>query len=123
MKPELECIEVEPVWGRNHDLTVKYAVLRKIGEKRVAKLGEVPIERSKIPAPDEDVAAAAKHDRSKAIPLRLVQERAAGRQRRRDLGEHRLNRRSDGKRRAHDRLRPSTRVAVFGSFLSVRQVG
>ena len=62
------------------------------------QLGEVPIERTQVAALDVNVRFAAKHDRAKAVPLRLVEERA-GRQIVGELREHRLDRRLD--RKAH----------------------
>ena len=123
MQPQLQGIEVEAARRGDDDLAVDDTVVREIRQQRVVQLGKVPIERPQVAALDEHVAAAAKHDRAKAVPLRLVEERAAGWQRVGELGEHRLDGRGDGKRGRHDRLRPSMRVAVFGSFLSVRHVG
>ena len=59
------------------------------------ELGEVAIERPQVAALDEDVAAAAKHDGAEAVPLRLVEERAAGRELVGQLRQHRLDRRLD----------------------------
>ena len=123
MQSQLQGIEVEAARRGDDDLAVNDAVVREARQQRVVQLGKIPIERPQVAALDEHLAAAAKDNGAKAVPLRLVQERAAGRQRVRELGEHRLDRRGDGKRGRHDRLRPSTRVAVFGSFLSVRHVG
>ncbi len=63
---------------------------------RLVQLGEVAIERPQVAALDEDVRIAAKDDRAKAVPLRLVQKPAARRKRVGQLGEHRLDRRRNG---------------------------
>ena len=65
-------------------------------EKRVVQLGKVAIERPQIAALDEHVGSAAKHDRAKPVPLRLVQERPALGKLLGELREHRL----DGRRRS-----------------------
>src|SRR5262245_47325082 len=104
MKPQLERIEVESVRRGNDDLSVHHAVQRKVGKKRVAKLGKVAIERPQIAALNEEVRAMAEHDRAKAVPLRLVKKPAARRQRVRKLSQHRLNRWYDRERHRNVRL-------------------
>ena len=47
-------------------------------EQRVVQLGKVAIERPQIAALDEDLAAAAEHDRAETVPLGLVEEVAVG---------------------------------------------
>ena len=64
-------------------------------EEELVQLGEVAVERPQIAALDVHLAAAAKDDRAEAVPLRLVQEAVAGRQRLGQLGQHRLDRRGD----------------------------
>ena len=68
-------------------------------EQRVVQLGKIAIERPQVAALDEDVGRAAKDDRAKAVPLRLVQERWPRRQLVGQLREHRLDRRRDRKHR------------------------
>ena len=77
MQPELQRVEVEAARRRDHDLAVEHAAGRQRVEKRGVQLGKVAIERLEIAALDEHVGAAAKDDRAKSVPLRLVQERPA----------------------------------------------
>ena len=78
------------------------AVRPGAAKQRVVQVGKVAIERPQIAALDEHVVAAAKDDGAKAVPLRLVEEPVAGGKLRRELREHRLDRRIDGKR--HPRI-------------------
>ena len=100
VQPQLQRVEVEPARRRDHDLAVDHAAVRQGLEQDGMQFREVAIERPQIAALDEDLGAAAKDDGAKAVPLRLVEVRSdreiAG-----ELGEHRLDRRLDGK--AHGR--------------------
>ena len=99
MEPQLKGVEVEAPWRRDHDLAVDDAAVRAGGRANiVVELGKVPVERPQVAALNEDVAAAAEDDGAKPVPLRLVQK-VAGRHLGRELGEHRLDGRSDGKLR------------------------
>ena len=98
MQSQLQGVEVEAARRGDDDLAVDDAVVREDSrQQRVVQLGKVPIERPQVAALDEHLAAAAKDDGAKAVPLRLVEERAAGRQRVGELREHRLDGRCDGK--------------------------
>ncbi len=104
MQPQLQQIEVEAVLGRDHDLAVDDAAGRQRSEQRVVQFGEVTIERFRVAALDVDTAVAiigaAKHECTKAVPFRLEQQAGVVRECFRRLGEHRLDRRSDGE--GHD---------------------
>ena len=118
MEAKLQRVEVESSWRRNHDLAVHDDAGRDLCEDGVVHVGKVPIERLQIAALDVDVIAAAKDDRAKAVPLRLVQERSARRQRVGQLCEHRLDRRHDGN------ARPGIHDDLQGNLLRVpRQPG
>ena len=95
MQPQLERVEVEASSGRDHDLAVEHAARGQLLEQHLVKLGKVAVERLQIAALDEHVGGAAEHDRAKAVPLGLVQERALGRQLGRELRQHRLHGRGD----------------------------
>ena len=69
--------------------------------KRLVQLGKVAVERPQVAALDEHVARAAKDDRAKAVPLRLVEKAVAGGQLVGELREHRLDRRRDRERGWH----------------------
>src|SRR5262245_28787747 len=91
MEPQLERIEVEPPRRGDHNLAVDDGSFRKPVDKRLMQLGEVTIQRTQIAALNVDVALGAEDNRSKAVPLGLEDEAAAGRQRICQLGQHRLN--------------------------------
>src|SRR5690349_19444233 len=97
MQPHLQRIEIETLGRGDHDLAVHDAAVRELRQEYVVELGEVAIERTEIAALDEDVAAAAKHDGAKAVPLRLEQERALGRNVLRELCQHGFDGRDDWK--------------------------
>src|SRR5262245_65228960 len=109
MKTELERVEVEPVWRRDHDLSVDHGARRQPLEERLVQLGEIAVEGAEVAALDEDVGGAAEDDGAEAVPLRLEEKRAAGRERLGQLGEHRL----DGRlQRSGGNGRPSSRHAT-----------
>ena len=88
------------------------------GEKQVVQLREVAIQRPQVAALDEDVVAAAIDDGAKAVPLGLVEQIAARRQRVGQLGQHRLDRRRNGKGRGlrhcgRSLFCPATRASTF----------
>src|SRR5688572_3151091 len=140
MEPELQRIEVEPLWRRDDDLAVNHASGRDLVEKRVVQLREVPVERSKIAALNEDIGGRAEHDRAESIPFGLVQEPTLGRQLLGELREHGLDWRLDGgthcrtvyslgarsatrtltSRRSAPRRMPSLTVAPIRSSVSSR---
>ena len=68
------------------------------------KVREITIERAQIAALNEHVVAGAEHNRAKAVPLRLEKEITFRRKLGRELRQHRLDWRRDGKGRArgHD---------------------
>src|SRR5262249_42095634 len=82
----------EPARRGDDDLAVDDAARRKREKQRGVQLGKVAVERPQVAALHEQLGAAAKNDRAKTVPLRLVEKRPGG-QRVRQLGEHRLDRR------------------------------
>jgi hypothetical protein len=79
--------------------------VRQTLEQPLVKLREIPIERARIAALDIELVDAAKYDRPKTVPLRLIQV-TADRQLIRELREHRLDGRFHAKLgRALQRLR------------------
>jgi hypothetical protein len=95
MKPQLERVEIESLRGRNDYLAVYDTALRQINQKGRTELGEVAIERPQLSALDEYIGFAAKYDRAKSIPLRLVQESSGNGELLGELREHRLDRGRD----------------------------
>ena len=77
MQAQLQRVEVEPARRRDDDLAVEHAAVRQRVEQRRVQLGKVAIERLEVAALDVDVAAAAKDDRAKAVPLRLERKVAS----------------------------------------------
>jgi hypothetical protein len=97
VQSQLKSVEVEPARSRDHDLTVDDATIGQAAQEGVVQLGKVAVERPQLAALNEDIRAATEHDGPKSVPLRLVQEGAIDRELFRQLGEHRLERRIDGK--------------------------
>ena len=95
MKAHLKGVEIETARCRNHDLSVHDTAVGQPVQERVVQFGKIPVERTQIPALDEDISPSAKHDGPKAIPFRLVQERPLGGQLLGKLGQHRFDRRVD----------------------------
>jgi hypothetical protein len=96
MKPQLERIEIEPPRRGDHNLAVDNRSLRKPVDKSLVQLGEVAIQRTQIAALNINVCVGTEDNRSKAVPLGLEEEAAAGRQGVSQLGQHRLDRRPKG---------------------------
>src|SRR5213080_1922144 len=66
-------------------------------EQRVVQFRKITVERLQVAALDVDVRGAAKHDGAEPVPLGLEQKGPRLGQRLSQLGEHRLDRRGDGK--------------------------
>ena len=101
MEPHLQRIEIEPMGRRDHDLSVDHTALGQLFEQRLVQLREVTVERPQIAALNEKVRGAAKNNGSEPVPFRLVEKRSLGGQGVGQLGQHRLDRRGDGKCIAH----------------------
>ena len=94
MQAQLQGVEVEPAGADDDDLAVDDAARRQPLGQHLVQIREVAVELAQVAALDRDLAAgAAEHQGAKAVPLRLEQELALGRQRLGDLGQHRLDRR------------------------------
>src|SRR5690349_1617303 len=91
MQTHLQRVEVETARRGNDDLSVDHAVVGKMNQQCVVQLGKIAIERPQVTALNVDLAAPAEHDGAKAVPLRLVEKRAAGRQLLGQLRQHRLD--------------------------------
>jgi hypothetical protein len=91
----LKCPEVEAAVGGDDDLAVDDRARREVAPDGGHQLGEVARQRSLFAAADLDLVAIAEHDRAKAVPLGLVE--LAWRNCRHRLGQHRRDRRHDGK--------------------------
>src|SRR5579871_313244 len=90
MQAHLQGVEVEAACGGDDNLAVHDHPRRQVRETDVVQFRKIAVERLQIAALDVDVVAAAKDDRAKPVPLRLEQI-WSGRNRLRDLGEHRLD--------------------------------
>jgi hypothetical protein len=97
MQAELQRIEIEPLGGRNHDLAVDHAARRQLAREQLVQLGKIAIEGTQIAALNEHLRRAAKDDRAKAVPFRFVEKAVADGKLLRQLGQHRLYGRLDGK--------------------------
>ena len=97
MQSKLQRIEFETVRSRHHDLSVEDTAFRQPFEKQLMQLGEIAIQWTQIAALNEDVLIASIDDGAKAVPFRLEEILAGDRQIAGELGEHRLDRRSNGK--------------------------
>src|SRR5476649_1103253 len=117
MLAQLERIEIEPAFTGDDELTVEHTPFGQLRAQRSAQLGEVPQQRLRVPALEVEVVAVAEHDAAEAVPLRLEDDVARRRQIARELGQHRLERRSDRKAHAPP-VRISTTAATTESSAS-----
>ena len=97
MLAQLQRVEVETAFVRDDELAVEHDAFGELREQRLAKLGEVAQQRLAVPALQIEVVTVAEDDAAEAVPLRLVRHQAGGRQLARELGEHRVERRPNGK--------------------------
>jgi hypothetical protein len=100
MDAEQERLEVEHALLRDHDLAVEHALLGQLLAQRRFELDEIAIERLELAALDVDRVSVLEHERAEAVPLGLVEPLRARRDVGRELGEHRLDRRSQHARDA-----------------------
>src|SRR5712691_2982739 len=100
MQPQLERVEIEPVRRGDDDFSVDHAVPGQSLQQRVVQIREVAVEWAEVAALDEEVGGTAKDDGAESVPFRLEEEGPGGGQRLGQLGEHRLDRRSERKRYA-----------------------
>ncbi len=111
MDAHLERFEVEPAVRRDHELAVEHAARRKLVEQRLAQLGEVAVERLRLAALQQQIVAVAEHEHAEPVPFRLEDPARTVRQRADALGEHRQDRRVDGK--LHERILSCVSHRVF----------
>src|SRR5205085_12244252 len=109
VRPQLQRGAVQALGGGDGGLAVEHAAFRQRVEQGIVQLGEISVERAGVAALDEDFVAAAKSERAKAVPLRLVKVFALRRQLVGKLREHRLDRRLDGVGRLNERKAPAGR--------------
>ena len=96
MQAHLQRVEVQPVRRRDDDFPVDDAAVGQVSEHGGVYVGEIAIQRPQLPALNVGAAAAAKDDGAEAVPFRLEEHTLALGKLRRELGEHRLDRRIDG---------------------------
>src|SRR5207245_1164277 len=101
VQAQLQHLEVEPALARDHDLSVDYAARGKAGLKGGLELGEVAIEGLQVAALEVEAVAVAEHDGTEPVPLRLEEPAIALGQLRRELRQHRLDRRLDRESHSH----------------------
>src|SRR5512132_296175 len=118
MDAHLETVEVEALLGGDHDLAVQHRALGQRATEVLDELGEVPVERALVAAPELDLVAVAEHDAAEAIPLRLVEQPVAGREIANELREHRRHRRRDRERHARAARTAATASTVASSSSS-----
>lgn len=97
MNPQLQRVEIEMPFLRDHKFAVEYAFGRKLFSKRIKHLGEVAVERFLIAALDEDFVGVAKDDDPETIPLRLIDPIVGCGDLVDTLGEHGKDGRTDSK--------------------------
>ena len=105
MLTQLQRVEVEAAFVGDDELAVEHDPVGELFEQRLAQLGEVAQQRLLVARLEIEVVAVAEHDAAEAVPLRLVADVARRRQLTRELGEHRLERRTHGKGHAPHRSR------------------
>src|SRR5215203_3485173 len=91
MQSELQRIEVEAPRRDDHHLAIDHAVVRQAREQRVVQFRKVSIQRTKVPALNEQLGSASKDDCPEAVPFRFVKEDLSLRQLVGEPGEHRLD--------------------------------
>jgi hypothetical protein len=96
-------LEVELAVVRDHDLAVEDAAIGQALAQRDLELGEVAAERLEIAALDVDVVAGLVDERAEAVPLGFEQPAVAVGDSRRELRQHRLERRLEGQGELHGR--------------------
>src|SRR5436309_15814786 len=111
VEPQLQGIEVEPAVGRDHDLAVDHAARGEARAQLRLELREVSVERPQVAALEVEPVAIAEDDGPEAVPLGLEEPPLARGQRRRELREHRLDRRLDREPLRHHRP-PARRAAI-----------
>src|SRR5439155_12793002 len=92
---QLQRLEVEPPLARDDALAVDDTAHGKAGKEGGLELGEVAIEGFQVAALEVEPVAVAEHDRAEPVPLRLEEPAIALGQLRRELRQHRLDRRLD----------------------------
>jgi hypothetical protein len=97
VQPELERIEIEGAVSCNDDFAIENRAVGQLRAQRVEQLGKVAVKRLLVAALDQDLAAVAKDQRAKAVPLGLEDPALARRQRIDSFREHRQHRRIHGK--------------------------
>src|SRR5687768_7790386 len=100
MDPNQEGIEVEAAIGIGDDhLPVEHEprVRPTHRPQRLLQLGEVSVQRLEVAGLDVHLVTVAEDERAEAVPFRLVDPAIARRDRRGRLGQHRRDRRLDGK--------------------------
>src|SRR5215208_4728035 len=97
MKPQLQQIEVEPVWGHDHDLAVEYGPRGQPIEQAVMQLREIPVKRPQVSTLDVDVGFTAEDDGAASVPFWLKEKMSGSRQSLGQLGQHRLNGRGNSR--------------------------
>src|SRR5688572_9996646 len=120
MNPQLERIEIQPLVLDDDNFAVKNTLIGQGQSYRIKQLGEIAVERSLVTALQINVIAIAKHNRAKAIPLRLDDPAVPWRENSNTLRQHRLNRRVD--RQFHWRARDSFKAEKAGRIALGHQI-
>ena len=88
MNAQLQCIEIEPALPCYHQFAVERAAGWQLIGQGLQHLRKVAIERFLVPALQQDLAAVAKHQDSKSIPLRFKNPLTCRRNFVHSFGEH-----------------------------------
>jgi hypothetical protein len=72
VNPKLKSIEIQCSVIRDHDFAISNAPLGQLLKQRFDKFGKVPVQRSLIPALDQDLVSIAKYNRPETIPFGLI---------------------------------------------------
>src|SRR6187549_1529850 len=94
MQPHLQRVEVQAAPRCDDDLAVEDTVGWQMRVEDVVQVGKVTIERPQVATLNVNVIRAAKHERAKAVPLRLEEKPLALRNTVDRFREHRLYRRA-----------------------------
>ena len=124
MEAELQRLEIEAAIPGDDDFAVEHAAGGQLRQQRLEQLGKVAVERFFVAALDQDLVAVAEDQRAKPVPLRLENPRSVAGQFVNSLGEHRQDRRIDGKVHAScytARVNPQALVSQAANRLVFRK--
>jgi len=71
MDAQLQSVEIQPAFARDHQFAIEHATLGELRAQRIDHIGEIAVERLGVAALDEDFIPVAKNEDAEAVPLGL----------------------------------------------------